>query len=53
MAEPERAAENGPVRGSSSEVARYAVRAANRDVPWWAPGGRFGVNILGAVTVLP
>lgn len=35
------------------EDARYAVRAANRDVPWWAPGGRFGVNILGSVTVLP
>ena len=35
------------------EDARYAVRAANRDVPWWAPGGRCGVNILGPVTVLP
>lgn len=31
---------------------RYAVRVANRDVPWWTkPSGAFGVNILGAVTV--
>lgn len=33
--------------------ARYAVRVANRDVPWWiAPGGKYGINILGAAEVL-
>ncbi len=38
---------------SLREDARYAVRVANRDVPWWtAPGNRYGVNILGAVRVL-
>lgn len=29
---------------------RYAVRAANGDVPWWTDTqGRFGINILGAI----
>ncbi|HPO13063.1 MAG TPA: hypothetical protein PLI09_06425 [Candidatus Hydrogenedentes bacterium] len=33
--------------------AHYAVRVANRDVPWWiAPGGKYGINILGAAEVL-
>ena len=32
---------------------RFAVRVANRDVPWWTNGrGRFGVNLLGTVTVV-
>jgi hypothetical protein len=32
---------------------RYAVRTANRDVSWWTTGdGRYGVNILGTVTIL-
>lgn len=31
---------------------RYAVRAANGDVPWWTDSnGRFGINILGAIEV--
>jgi hypothetical protein len=31
---------------------RYAVRVANREVPWWTdPQGRYGVNLLGEVTV--
>lgn len=39
---------------SLREDARYAVRAANRDVPWWtAPGGKYGINILGFIQVLP
>jgi len=34
--------------------ARYAVRVANRDVPWWTtPSGEYGVNVLGNVTVAP
>ncbi len=32
---------------------RYAVRVANRDVPWWTSAGRYGVNILGEVTIGP
>ena len=32
---------------------RYAVRTANRDVPWWTTAdGRYGVNILGTVTIV-
>ena len=32
---------------------RYAVRTANRDVPWWTTAdGRYGINILGTVTIL-
>ncbi len=32
--------------------ARYAVRVANRDAPWWTDGaGRYGVNVLGEVAV--
>lgn len=33
---------------------RYAVRVANRDVPWWTdPNGRYGINLLGTIEVLP
>lgn len=33
---------------------RYAVRFANRDVPWWMDDtGRYGANVLGLVTVTP
>ena len=33
--------------------ARYAVRVANRDVPWWVNGeGKYGVNVLGIVQVI-
>ncbi len=38
---------------SLRDDARYAVRAANRDVPWWSPGGRYGVNVLGSLRILP
>lgn len=32
--------------------ARYAVRVANRDVPWWTgPSGEYGVNILGNMDI--
>jgi Domain of unknown function (DUF4832)/Domain of unknown function (DUF4874) len=32
----------------------YAVRAANRDVPWWTdPGGQYGINLLGVIEVGP
>ncbi len=31
---------------------RYAVRAANRDIPWWTTAnGKYGVNILGTVNI--
>jgi hypothetical protein len=37
---------------SIKKDARYAVRAANRDVPWWtAAGNEYGVNILGTMLV--
>lgn len=37
---------------SIREDARYAVRVANRDAPWWtAPSGKCGINILGAMTI--
>jgi hypothetical protein len=30
----------------------YAVRTANGDVPWWTTvDGKYGVNILGTVTI--
>lgn len=33
---------------------RYAVRVANRDVPWWTDAnGRYGVNLLGEVRITP
>ncbi|MBN1343535.1 MAG: DUF4832 domain-containing protein [Phycisphaerae bacterium] len=33
---------------------RYAVRVANRDVPWWTgKDGRYGVNVLGEVRLAP
>ena len=33
---------------------RYAVRVANRDVPWWTnPAAQYGVNVLGSLTVTP
>lgn len=32
--------------------ARYAIRCANRDVPWWTDGkGQYGVNILGKIEI--
>ena len=32
----------------------YAVRVANRDVPWWTnPGGQYGINLLGVIEVGP
>ena len=33
--------------------ARYAVRVANRDAPWWTTAsGEYGVNILGTVEIV-
>ena len=33
---------------------RYAVRVANRAVPWWTDGnGRYGINIIANVQVVP
>jgi hypothetical protein len=33
---------------------RYAVRVANRDVPWWTDArGQYGVNVLGTLEVVP
>jgi len=33
---------------------RYAVRVANRDVPWWTDSdGRYGINVLGTLEILP
>ena len=35
-----------------AEDARYAVRVANGDVPWWTTAaGKFGINILGAIEI--
>lgn len=32
---------------------RYAVRVANRDVPWWTDrDGTYGANVLGTITVV-
>ncbi len=32
--------------------ARYAVRVANRDVPWWTTAdGEYGINLLGAIEI--
>jgi hypothetical protein len=32
---------------------RYAIRAANRDVPWWRDGrGRYGINVIGRVEIV-
>ena len=32
--------------------ARYAIRVANREVPWWVgPKNRYGVNVIGDITV--
>jgi hypothetical protein len=32
---------------------RYAVRVANRDVPWWTDvRGQYGINVLGVVEVV-
>ena len=32
---------------------RYAVRVANRDVPWWTDSrGRYGVNVLGKIELV-
>lgn len=37
---------------SIANDARYAVRVANRDAPWWTTAdGKFGVNILRTVNV--
>lgn len=39
---------------SIQKDARYAIRAANRDVPWWtSPSGQYGINVLGEITVDP
>ena len=33
---------------------RYAIRVANRDVPWWTdPHGQYGINLLGVIEVVP
>ena len=33
---------------------RYAIRVANRDVPWWTdPRGHYGINLLGVVEAAP
>ena len=33
---------------------RYAIRVANRDVPWWTdPRGNYGINLLGVVEAAP
>jgi hypothetical protein len=33
---------------------RYAIRCANRDSAWKAePGGKWGINILGTIEVVP
>ena len=38
---------------SIRQDSRYAVRAANRDVPWWTTAdGKYGVNILGTVKII-
>ena len=31
--------------------ARFAIRLANGDVPWWTAGGRYSVNVIATVTV--
>jgi hypothetical protein len=37
---------------SLKKDARYAVRVANRDVPWWTgAGNEYGVNLLGTILV--
>ncbi len=38
---------------SIASDSRYAVRVANRDAPWWTTAdGKYGVNILGTVTIM-
>jgi hypothetical protein len=33
--------------------ARYAIRFANRDVPWWTgPGGKYGINVVGDINIV-
>lgn len=42
--------------GSASlrQRAAYAIRLANRDVPWWTlDHDRYGINVLGEIEVLP
>ena len=40
--------------GSLRRDPRYAVRAANRDVPWWTDvRGQYGINLLGVIEVVP
>jgi len=40
--------------GSLRRDPRYAVRAANRDVPWWTDvRGEYGINLLGVIEVVP
>jgi len=40
--------------GSLRHDPRYAIRAANRDVPWWTEvRGRYGINVLGVIEVVP
>lgn len=39
-------------RTSIQKDSRYAVRAANGDVPWWTTvSGEYGINVLGVVEV--
>ena len=39
--------------GSLRHDPRYALRVANRDVPWWTDVlGRFGINLLGVIEVV-
>jgi len=38
---------------SIASDSRYAIRVANRDVPWWTTAaGEYGVNILGSVKIV-
>jgi hypothetical protein len=40
--------------GSLRQDPRYAIRAANRHVPWWTDvRGRYGINALGVIEVVP
>ena len=40
--------------GSLRHDLRYAIRTANRDVPWWTDvRGGYGINLLGVIEVVP
>ena len=30
---------------------RYAIRFANREVPWWVDNNRYGINVIGEITL--